>query len=46
MALQDKTLSVSWGPDLRLFRQLASGEALPILREVMHDKNHSVVRQS
>jgi aminopeptidase N len=35
LTLPDKPLSVSLDPDLRLFRQLAPGEAPPILREVM-----------
>ena len=35
LKLTDKPLAVSLDPDLRLFRQLASGEAPPILREVM-----------
>jgi aminopeptidase N len=35
LILPDKPLSVSLDPDLRLFRQLAPGEAPPILREVM-----------
>lgn len=35
LTLPDKPLSISLDPDLRLFRQLASGEAPPILREVM-----------
>jgi len=35
LTLPDKPLSVSLDPELRLFRQLASGEAPPILREVM-----------
>ncbi|QOJ23606.1 MAG: M1 family peptidase [Gammaproteobacteria bacterium] len=35
LKLPDKPLSVSLDPDLRLFRQLATGEAPPILREVM-----------
>ena len=35
LKLTDKPLAVSLDPDLRLFRQLAPGEAPPILREVM-----------
>ncbi|QOJ19666.1 MAG: M1 family peptidase [Gammaproteobacteria bacterium] len=35
LKLAHKPLAVSLDPDLRLFRQLASGEAPPILREVM-----------
>lgn len=35
LTLPDKPLSVTLDPDLRLFRQLAPGEAPPILREVM-----------
>ncbi len=35
LKLTDKPLSVSLDPDLRLFRQLALGEAPPILREAM-----------
>ena len=35
LTLPSKPLSVSLDPDLRLFRQLAPGEAPPILREVM-----------
>ncbi|WP_256207775.1 M1 family metallopeptidase [Nitrosomonas sp. Nm166] len=35
LTLSDQPLSVSLDPDLRLFRQLALGEAPPILREVM-----------
>lgn len=35
LKLTDKPLSVSLDPDLRLFRQLAPGEAPPILREAM-----------
>lgn len=35
LILPEKPLSVSLDPELRLFRQLASGEAPPILREVM-----------
>ncbi|MCH9639710.1 MAG: M1 family peptidase [Betaproteobacteria bacterium] len=35
LTLQNKPLSVTLDPDLRLFRQLATGEAPPILREVM-----------
>jgi aminopeptidase N len=35
LAVQNKPLSVTLDPDLRLFRQLAPGEAPPILREVM-----------
>ncbi len=35
LTLPDKPLFVSLDPDLRLFRQLAPGEAPPILREVM-----------
>ncbi|MDE2387984.1 MAG: M1 family peptidase, partial [Betaproteobacteria bacterium] len=35
LKLADKPLSVSLDPDLRLFRQLAPGEAPPILREAM-----------
>lgn len=34
-SVENKPLSVSLDPDLRLFRQLAPGEAPPILREVM-----------
>lgn len=35
LTLPEKPLSVSLDPDLRVFRQLAPGEAPPILREVM-----------
>ncbi len=35
LAVQSKPISVTLDPDLRLFRQLAPGEAPPILREVM-----------
>lgn len=35
LKLADKPLAVLLDPDLRLFRQLAPGEAPPILREVM-----------
>ncbi len=35
LTLPGKPLSISLDPDLRLFRQLAPGEAPPILREVM-----------
>ncbi|ALQ50073.1 hypothetical protein SAMN05216406_10915 [Nitrosomonas ureae] len=35
LKLADKPLTVSLDPDLHLFRQLAPGEAPPILREVM-----------
>ena len=41
--MQARPLKVTLDPDLRLFRQLASGEAPPILREVMVNQTTETV---
>lgn len=41
--LQNPSLEVTLDPDLRLFRQLATGEAPPILREVMVNERTATI---